>query len=492
MLPAAQMNMLPLAQLLLLKEAVDAASNQWEREQAERRRREADSSAVARRAKEEERAREEAIEAEKSRQAKPNQAKNPPPVFPFFWWELASGTSMHMNGRIYDPLLGRMLSADPHIQSPTNLQNYNRYSYVTNNPLSMTDPSGFFFKKLFKKIGKFFKKFWRPIVAITLAIVTAGALAHFAFSVGGGIFGAGGSIAALFTGQAGLGLGASIAVGAAGGFVGGFVNGGIRGALLGALTGGIAGGIGHAFAEGGMIGKELSDEAFRELARASAHGVTGGAVQELAGGEFGAGFAGSFAGSFAGHLGPQHDGNLFAQVTQAAVVGGTVSELSGGSFENGAVTAAFQHLFNNRMHKGTGKWRAHSEANARFHKKVNELSVASVGYAAEVNKNFWAIGDYVLSRTTQAFFGTTEILTGGVNLVNTKTDLDIFADNFPAVPLPNLLYIRRPIGPPVIETGWGKVYSGFSEFTRFAEPQANQFYNYYKNRADDALVRIFE
>jgi len=48
-----------------------------------------------------------------------------------------------MNGRIYDPLLGRMLSADVVIQFPGDLQSYNRYSYVQNNPLSLTDPSGF-------------------------------------------------------------------------------------------------------------------------------------------------------------------------------------------------------------------------------------------------------------------------------------------------------------------------------------------------------------
>ncbi len=53
MLPAAQINRLPLVQLLRLKEAVDAASEQWERDRAERRRHKADLSAVARRAKEE-------------------------------------------------------------------------------------------------------------------------------------------------------------------------------------------------------------------------------------------------------------------------------------------------------------------------------------------------------------------------------------------------------------------------------------------------------
>jgi len=51
---------------------------------------------------------------------------------------------VHMNGRIYDPVIGRMLSPDPFIQSPDNLQSFNRYSYVWNNPLSYTDPSGFY------------------------------------------------------------------------------------------------------------------------------------------------------------------------------------------------------------------------------------------------------------------------------------------------------------------------------------------------------------
>lgn len=48
-----------------------------------------------------------------------------------------------MNGRIYDPLLGRFLSADTTVQFPGNLQSFNRYSYVNNNPLSYVDPTGF-------------------------------------------------------------------------------------------------------------------------------------------------------------------------------------------------------------------------------------------------------------------------------------------------------------------------------------------------------------
>ena len=50
-----------------------------------------------------------------------------------------------MNGRMYDPKLGRFLSPDPYVQSPTNPQNYNRYSYCLNNPLKYSDPSGEFF-----------------------------------------------------------------------------------------------------------------------------------------------------------------------------------------------------------------------------------------------------------------------------------------------------------------------------------------------------------
>ncbi len=49
---------------------------------------------------------------------------------------------IHMNGRLYDPKLKRFLSVDNFIQDVTNTQNFNRYSYVLNNPLMYTDPSG--------------------------------------------------------------------------------------------------------------------------------------------------------------------------------------------------------------------------------------------------------------------------------------------------------------------------------------------------------------
>ena len=41
---------------------------------------------------------------------------------------------VHMNGRIFDPVIGRFLQADPFIQDPFNLQNFDRYAYCYNSP----------------------------------------------------------------------------------------------------------------------------------------------------------------------------------------------------------------------------------------------------------------------------------------------------------------------------------------------------------------------
>ncbi len=48
-----------------------------------------------------------------------------------------------MVGRMYDPVVGRFLTADPLVQAPFDSRSHNRYSYVWNNPLRLTDPSGF-------------------------------------------------------------------------------------------------------------------------------------------------------------------------------------------------------------------------------------------------------------------------------------------------------------------------------------------------------------
>jgi len=55
---------------------------------------------------------------------------------------------INMNGRLYDPIIARFLSPDPFVQDPTFSQNFNRFSYVWNNPLRFTDPTGYIIEGL--------------------------------------------------------------------------------------------------------------------------------------------------------------------------------------------------------------------------------------------------------------------------------------------------------------------------------------------------------
>jgi RHS repeat-associated protein len=50
----------------------------------------------------------------------------------------------YYNARYYDPHLGRFIQPDSLVPDPLNLQAWNRFSYVYNNPLRYTDPSGHF------------------------------------------------------------------------------------------------------------------------------------------------------------------------------------------------------------------------------------------------------------------------------------------------------------------------------------------------------------
>ena len=165
---------------------------------------------------------------------------------------------IHMNGRVYDPDLGRFLSADPVIQFPGYSQGYNRYSYVLNNPLSYTDPSGFFFKKLFKGIGKLFKGVARVIGRVARFLAT-NRIAQ-----------------SLRTIALGIACGPPCAAAAAGAGAHTVINGG---------------GIGDIFKS--MAITYASAQAFGELHRMEygigkivAHGVVGGVGNELRGGSF--------------------------------------------------------------------------------------------------------------------------------------------------------------------------------------------------------------
>jgi RHS repeat-associated protein len=218
--------------------------------------------------------------------------------------EMLNGLNIiHMNGRIYDPTLGRFLQADPHIQAASNSQSYNRYSYVLNNPMSYTDPSGYFFKKL----GKFVKKYWRVIAAAVVTYFTAGAASGWAASWG-------------FSGAAAGAVSGAIA-GAAGGFV---ATGSLKGAMVGAISGAAFGAIGAA--------------GWNKAGSFAASGAVGGVMSDLQGGKFGHGFWSAGLGSATGG---QYSSNAPVQVLVAAVVGGTISKLTGGKFANGAYSAAF-------------------------------------------------------------------------------------------------------------------------------------------------------
>ncbi len=218
-----------------------------------------------------------------------------------------------MNGRIYDPKLGRMLQADPFIQSPTNSQSLNRYSYVLNNPLSYTDPSGYF------SFSRFIKKWGRMIVAAVATYFTAGAASTWA---------SGWALASGYSASAAGVIGA-VAGGAAAGFVGGgILTGTLKGAFYGGLTGAALGGIGAT--------------GWNNVAKSLASGAASGITSELQGGKFGHGFMSAGMGFWTGLKfgGPPEFGKFLA----SALAGGTISQITGGKFANGAVSAGLAYV----------------------------------------------------------------------------------------------------------------------------------------------------
>ncbi|HEC84313.1 MAG TPA: hypothetical protein ENI48_03590 [Thioploca sp.] len=198
---------------------------------------------------------------------------------------------IHTNGRLYDPVIGRFLSADPFVQAPTFSQSLNRYSYVMNNPLSLVDPSGFFLKKLWngikkavKAVGKFVKKYWKPIVAtvagIALGVVTGGLASGFVGAVLSGTgFGFGSAFAGTMLG---------------GGSIGDALKAGLKGAVIGGVTAGLTTyGVNSLFAEG-AAGVQLFGKAAR-VAKIVANGVVTGLSSLALGGKFERGFIWSVA-----------------------------------------------------------------------------------------------------------------------------------------------------------------------------------------------------
>jgi RHS repeat-associated protein len=82
---------------------------------------------------------------------------------------------VHMNGRIYEPLLGRFMGADPIITEPTNMQSLNRFSYVINNPLNLKDPSGYSW------VSEFFSNPGSAVSSFVTNLTNGNAIGGFAF-----------------------------------------------------------------------------------------------------------------------------------------------------------------------------------------------------------------------------------------------------------------------------------------------------------------------
>ena len=218
-----------------------------------------------------------------------------------------------MNGRVYDPGIGRFLSPDTIVQAPKDTQSYNRYAYVKNNPLKYTDPSGHsWLSSALRSVSRFMKSYGAQVVSIAIAV-----FAPEAWSVW----------------QKGL------LSGFAGGLVGsrGDLSAAIRGGLFGAISAGIADQIGHGVFKGGD-----------DLWMGIKHGFAQGAIAELRGGEFKDGFLSGSVGHWAGVWAKNNmtDLDIYGRTAVAAIAGGLASVAGGGKFANGAVTAAFVHLFN--------------------------------------------------------------------------------------------------------------------------------------------------
>jgi RHS repeat-associated protein len=241
---------------------------------------------------------------------------------------------VHMNGRIYDPLIGRFMSADPFIQVPDNLQSYNRYAYVMNNPLTLVDPSGYFS----------LRKVFRAVVVIAVAYYTGQWIGEALISsaTSGFIAGTSGLSTGLVTlgGQAGVltGLGSAIA-GAAGGFAAGVLSSGtLEGGLQGALTGGAFGFVGGTWAAG-------------TPGNYAGHAVVGCVSSVAGGGQCGSGAASAVFGKYVTNA-TSSLGAGVAHFTATVVAGGVGSVIAGGKFENGAKTAAYGYLFNELLTQG--------------------------------------------------------------------------------------------------------------------------------------------
>jgi RHS repeat-associated protein len=263
--------------------------------------------------------------------------------------QLSTADLVHLNGRIYDPILARFTSADPTVTDPVNPQGWNRYSYVGNDPLAYTDPNGFsWLSSFFHGVVNFIShnSIVRAIIQVgatvllTAVLGPAGALASF-----GAVLGTGGVAAVAAAG------GAIVATGLAGGNLGQVLKAGL-----------IAGVTAFAFnAVGDLTDHNPAFGSPTYAENITGHALVGCASSAASGGSCG---SGALSGAVGSALSPltanvfpmaqtDFDQRIGGTIFQATA-GGLASVAGGGNFANGAVTAAFGYLFNSQAGKLAG------------------------------------------------------------------------------------------------------------------------------------------
>lgn len=250
--------------------------------------------------------------------------------------ELEAVGLVHMNGRIYDPILGRFLSADPHIDG-TDLQAFNRYTYVGNNPLTFTDPTGYF--KLFgMKWSAARDQVVKPIVAMVVAWYLGPAIAnsiYASWAIGAAQAAATAGTTLSYVGVASMWVGSNV------------ISGAVVGMTTAAITDGDVGsGMGFGALSGGLFNTASLAGAADSVERVVAHAVAGCVSGAASGGKCGAGAASGAFGKLTTIGLDKLNADAVTNFVASTVAGGTAAVLGGGKFGNGAVTAAFGYLYN--------------------------------------------------------------------------------------------------------------------------------------------------
>jgi RHS repeat-associated protein len=252
--------------------------------------------------------------------------------------ELSDFGLVHLNGRIYDPLIARMMSADPMVPDPMNGQAWNRYSYVVNNPLAFTDPSGYCFLGLCG-IGNFFNNFFKdiqhllrdvPIVGTIVEVAAAAICPAVLVCAVAAAFLSTTAVAGIETGNFGLGLKAGLiaAATAAAFWEVGNLTDVVQQTPVGSHT-------------PPNLSTDLGVQAY--AFNVTAHAAVGCASAVASGSKCG---PSALAAGVTSAAGPVINGKGFFSLVANAALGGGAAVLGGGKFENGATTSTFGYVFN--------------------------------------------------------------------------------------------------------------------------------------------------